>query len=526
MALSPRLNLRQTQAPVMTPQLQQAIKLLQLSNLELAAFVESELEQNPLLEREDASAEGEDFAGGDDSAADTGDPETGGPETGGEEFDDAPEPPDVGELTQREAASETDAPLDTDYENVWADDYQPAAASADTLSPASESAFSGSSTGGSGFDMPDAGDLAVGHTPSLREHLTAQLNVDFTDQSERLIGRTVIEFLNENGYLATTQEAIADQLGCSPAAIEAVLVKLRRFDPIGVFARDLADCFALQLAERDRLDPAMQAFLDNLELMAQHDIDALQSVCGVDREDIADMIAELKTLDPKPGAAFNQELTQWVSPDVFLRAKPKGGWIIELNSETLPRVLVNRHYYAEVSAKKLSAKDKRYMQESLQTAHWLVKALDQRANTILKVATEIVRQQDAFFHKGVAHLVPLVLNDIAQAVEMHESTVSRVTANKYMMTPRGLFELKYFFTTAISATEAGQSHSAESVRHQIKELIDAESVKNILSDDRIVEILRLDGVDIARRTVAKYRDVLHIPSSVQRRRIKRVHALL
>jgi RNA polymerase sigma-54 factor len=524
MALSPRLNLRQTQAPVMTPQLQQAIKLLQLSNLELAAFVESELEQNPLLEREDVSGEGEDFAGEDGGAAETA-AET-GPETESDEFGEGPETPDVGELTQREAASETDAPLDTDYENVWADDFQPAAASADTLSPASESAFSASGSGGQGFDMPDPGDLAAERTPTLREHLSEQLNVDIADQRERLIGRTLIESLNENGYLATTLEAIADQLGCSLAEVETVFMTLRRFDPIGVFARDLADCFALQLAERDRLDPAMQAFLDNLDLMAQHDIAALQTACGVDREDIADIIAELKTLDPKPGAAFNQELTQWVAPDVFLRAKPKGGWIIELNSDTLPRVLVNRHYYAEISAKKLSDKDKHYMQESLQTANWLVKALDQRANTILKVATEIVRQQDAFFQKGVAHLVPLVLNDIAQAVEMHESTVSRVTANKYIMTPRGLFELKYFFTTAIGATEAGQSHSAESVRHQIKELIAAESVKNVLSDDRIVQILRSDGVEIARRTVAKYRDVLHIPSSVQRRRMKRAHAPL
>jgi len=520
MALSPRLNLRQTQAPVMTPQLQQAIKLLQLSNLELAAFVESELEQNPLLERADSSDESDDLAPNEDSASDTS------AETSGDGFEEGPEAPDIGELTQREAAAETDPPLDTDYENVWADDYQPSAASADTLSPASESAFSSSGSGAQGFDMPDAGDLAVGHTPSLREHLTAQLNVDITGQSERLIGKTLIDSLNENGYLATTLEAIADQLGCPTAEIEAVFDKLRRFDPIGVFARDLADCFALQLAERDRLDPAMQAFLDNLDLMAKHDVAALQSVCGVDREDIADMIAELKTLDPKPGAAFNQELTQWVSPDVFMRAKPKGGWIIELNSDTLPRVLVNRHYYAEISAKKLSDKDKRYMQESLQTAHWLVKALDQRANTILKVATEIVRQQDAFFQNGVAHLVPLVLNDIAQAVEMHESTISRVTANKYIMTPRGLFKLKYFFTTAIGATESGQVYSAESVRHQIKELIDAESVKNVLSDDRIVEILRLDGVDIARRTVAKYRDALHIPSSVQRRRMKRAHTSL
>jgi RNA polymerase sigma-54 factor len=520
MALSPRLNLRQTQAPVMTPQLRQAIKLLQLSNLELAAFVESELEQNPLLERAGSSGESEDFASNKDRTSETT------PETSNVEFEEGPEALDIGELTQREATVENDPPLDTDYENVWADDYQPTADDADTLGPASESAFSSSSSSAQGFDMADAGDLAVEHMPSLSEHLTAQLNVDITDQGERLIGKTLIESLNENGYLETTLEAIADQLGCLTAEIEEVFDKLRRFDPAGVFARNLSDCFALQLTERDRLDPAMQAFLDNLDMMTQHDIAALQTACGVDREDIADMIAELKTLDPKPGTAFNQELTQWVSPDVFLRAKPKGGWVIELNGDTLPQVLVNRRYYAEVSAKKLSAKDKRYMQESLQTAHWLVKALDQRANTILKVATEIVRQQNAFFQKGVAHLVPLVLNDIAKAIEMHESTVSRVTANKYIMTPRGLFELKYFFTTAIGATESGQAHSAESVRHQIKKLIDAESVKNVLSDDRIVEILRSDGIDIARRTVAKYRDALHIPSSVQRRRMKRAHTSL
>lgn len=510
----------------MTPQLQQAIKLLQLSNLELADFVESELEQNPLLEREDPSGELEARDSDRESSPDTADPEITDPEYDGGDIADAPDLPDVSELTQREAASDSDAPLDTDYENVWADDYQPADVGADALSPASESAFSSSSAGAQSFENPDVGELAVGQAATLREHLSAQLNVDMADQHVRLIGQTLIDSVNDDGYLATTVEAVADQLGCSPEDVEAVLYKLQRFDPAGVFARDLAECFALQLAELDRLDPAMQAFLDNLDLMARHDIAALQSVCGVDREDIADMIAELKQLNPKPGAAFQQEMTQWVSPDVFLRAKPKGGWAIELNSDTLPRILVNRHYYAEISAQKLSSQDKRYMQESLQTAQWLVKALDQRANTILKVATEIVRQQDAFFQKGVAHLKPLVLNDIAEAVEMHESTVSRVTANKYIMTPRGLFELKYFFTTAIGATEAGQAHSSEAVRHQIKELIDAETAKNILSDDRIVEILRSDGVEIARRTVAKYRDALHIPSSVQRRRIKRAHATL
>ena len=499
----------------MTPQLQQAIKLLQLTNLELAAFVEGELEQNPLLEREESLSEGDQPEAVTESTPDIDDGNS-----------DVPEPPDTSELTQRETASETDPPLDTDYENVWADDLQPAESGADTLSPVNESAFSASGPGGHGFDVADTSDLAAGHDPSLREHLTAQLNVDITDQADLLIGRALIDALSDDGYLSTSVHALADQLGCSPAEIEAVLVQLQRFDPVGVFARDLAECFALQLAERNRLDPAMQAFLDNLDLVANHDMAALQTVCRVDREDISEMLGELKTLDPKLGSAFSDEVVQWVSPDILMRAKPKGGWIIELNSDTLPRVLVNRRHYAEISANKLSSRDRRYMQESLQSAQWLVKALDQRANTVLKVATEIVRQQEGFFQKGVAHLRPLVLNDIAETVEMHESTVSRVTANKYIMTPRGLFELKYFFTTAINAVDAGETHSAESVRHQIKILIDGESVKNVLSDDRIVEILRSDGVDIARRTVAKYRDALHIPSSVERRRMKRAYAPL
>lgn len=499
----------------MTPQLQQAIKLLQLSNLELAAFVEGELEQNPLLEREDVLS-------ADEPEGDTERPL----DDEGDDFADRAEAPDVSDLTARDDKVEFDSPLDADYENVWADDALPEAAGADALGPARESAFASTPSGGYGVDTVEASDLAAGRGPTLREHLTAQLNVDIADAGERLIGHALIEALNEDGYLTTSCEGAAEQLGCPPAQVAAVLAKLQRFDPVGAFARDLAECFALQLAERDRLDPAMQAFLDNLDLMAKHDIAGLQAACGVDREDIADMLAELKTLNPKPGAAFDQEITQWVAPDVFVRPAAKGGWRVELNSETLPRVLVNRRYYAEISTARLSGQDRRFLQDRMNSAQWLVKALDQRANTILKVASEIVRQQEAFLQKGVAHLRPLVLNDIAQAVEMHESTISRVTANKYMMTPRGLFELKYFFTTAVGATAAGEAHSAEAVRHQIRELIAAETAKTVLSDDRIVEILRSDGVDIARRTVAKYRDALRIPSSVERRRMKRAHAAL
>jgi RNA polymerase sigma-54 factor len=300
------------------------------------------------------------------------------------------------------------------------------------------------------------------------------------------------------------------------ARVEATLKLMQDFDPPGIMARNLAECLALQLADRDRLDPAMRALIDNLPLLASRDAPALMKLCGVDAEDLAGMVAEIKALNPKPGLAFDQVEAEPVIPDVLVRPQA-GGFAIELNSDTLPRVLVNNRYYAEVlgSAKRKSDKD--YLTDRYQQANWLVKALHQRATTILKVATEIVRQQEGFFRHGVQHLRPLVLRDIALAIEMHESTVSRVTSNKYMATPRGIYELKYFFTSSIAATGGGEALSAEAVRFRIKALIEAETA-SVLSDDRIVEILLAEGVDIARRTVAKYREAMRIPSSVQRRR--------
>jgi RNA polymerase sigma-54 factor len=297
---------------------------------------------------------------------------------------------------------------------------------------------------------------------------------------------------------------------------------MMRFDPTGMFARDLKECLAVQLAERNRLDPAMQALLDNLELLARHDHRRLMTACEVDAADLTDMIAELKRLDPKPGAAWDAGMPQTVVPDVLMRLAPDGGWLLELNPESMPRVLVNQAYTARVFPR-ASKEDKAFLAEKLQTANWLVKSLQQRAQTIMKVAAEIVRQQDGFFRHGVAHLRPLILRDIAEAVELHESTVSRVTANKYIATPRGTFELKYFFTTALQGT-GGDSHSAEAVRHRIRTLVDSELPHDVLSDDAIVDVLKREGVDIARRTVAKYRDALRIPSSVQRKREKAVPA--
>jgi len=340
---------------------------------------------------------------------------------------------------------------------------------------------------------------------------------------DRIIGAHLIALLCPAGRLTAEPAAIAKAMGVPLERVEAVRAQMMRFDPVGLFARTLKECLAAQLAERNRLDPAMQALLDNLDLLAKRENRRLMTLCEVDAEDLADMIAEIRALDPKPGAGFDVTPPQLVVPDLLMRAAPDGGWIIELNPETMPRVLVNERFYAKV-APRARKDEKVFLTERLANANWLVRSLQQRAQTILKVASEIVRQQEAFLRLGVAHLRPLILRDIAEAVELHESTVSRVTANKYIATPRGTFELKYFFTTAIHGTNGGDSHSAEAVRHRIRSLIDLEPASAILSDDAIVVTLREEGIDIARRTVAKYRDALHIPNSVQRRREKAVPA--
>jgi len=313
--------------------------------------------------------------------------------------------------------------------------------------------------------------------------------------------------------------AIAERLGTDVAEVEAVLAILQTFEPTGICARDLPECLGIQLKERNRFDPPMAALLSHLDLAARRDFAALRKVCGVDDEDLAEMLGELRALNPKPGARFGSAPMQPIVPDVVVRPAPDGSWLIELNTDTLPRVLVNQSYYAKV-VRSTKDTERAYLADCLQTANWLVKSLDQRAKTILKVATEIVRQQDGFLTHGVRHLRPLNLKTIAEAIGMHESTVSRVTSNKYMATPRGIFELKYFFTSAIASSEGGEAHSAEAVRHRIRSLIDAESADDILSDDTLVKLLRDSGIDIARRTVAKYREALRIPSSVQRRREK------
>jgi RNA polymerase sigma-54 factor len=335
-----------------------------------------------------------------------------------------------------------------------------------------------------------------------------------------MIGQYLIDLVDEAGYLPPDLGDVGEKLGASPHQVAEVLAVLQGFDPAGICARSLSECLAIQLRELDRYDPAMQKLVEHLDLLARRDAAALRKICGVDDEDLADMIAEIRRLDPKPGLKFASARVQTVVPDVYVRPGPDGGWLVELNSDTLPKVLVNQRYHAELVKNAANDGAKTYLAENLQSATWLMRALDQRAKTILKVAMEIVRQQDGFFVHGVRHLRPLNLKTIADAISMHESTVSRVTANKYMATNRGIFELKYFFTSAIASADGGEAHSAEAVRDRIKHLIDAESPADVLSDDTIVEQLRGAGIDIARRTVAKYREAMRIPSSVQRRRDK------
>jgi RNA polymerase sigma-54 factor len=495
MAVSQRLELRQGQSLVMTPQLQQAIKLLQLSNIELTEFCEQELEKNPLLERDDSTPSPE--------------PEAPQPEPGPTETLDR-------ELSREDFSKCSD--MDATGEDRYSDGEERGATSTQDAPLADWSTVRSSGQRYEGDEDLLESTIADGGT--LKDHLLEQLTIAALDHDKRLICVGLIDAVDEAGYLRADLDEMAARLGCDKALIEDALTVLQGFDPVGVAARNLAECLALQLKEKDRFDPAMEAMIAHLDLVARRDIAQLTQICGVDHADIADMLSEIRALSPKPGLKFTSEPVQPVVPDVLVREGPDGGWLVELNSETLPRLLINARYFSRVSAHARDKESKTYLTECLNNANWLVKSLDQRARTILKVASEIVRQQDGFLTYGVRHLRPLNLRTIADAIGMHESTVSRVTSNKYVATPRGLFELKYFFTAAIQSLDGSESHSAEAVRDRIREMIEREEPREILSDDRIVAMLTADGVHIARRTVAKYRESMRIPSSVERRRLK------
>lgn len=457
-----RLELKPSQSLVMTPQLQQSIKLLQLSNLELAAVIDRELAENPLLQRAE------------------------------EAVDDAHTPGETAVGT-RESPPGDDAPM-----------------------------FS--SAGGGANGEPPTRDFAPPEGPSLHAFVEEQLNLAVQNAKDRMIGLNLIDMLDEAGYLRGDTVRLAERLELAPEEVERVLGLLHSFEPAGVGARDLAECLEIQLRELGRLDPMIATLLRHLDLIAAQDLPKLARLCGADIEDVRDMIAEIRLLNPKPGLRFAGAPVAHITPDVFVRHRADGNWHVELNSETLPRLLVDRAYFKTVRAQ-ASRDDRAFLSDCLNAANWLVKSLDQRARTILKVAEEIVRRQEGFLRHGAAHLQPMTLRNVASEIEMHESTVSRASANKYLATPRGLFEFRYFFTSSVAAADGASAHSSEAVRHRIRQLVDAETPEAVLSDDQIVEALKASGIDIARRTVAKYRDLMRIPSSRERRRAKKLELM-
>lgn len=473
---SQRLELKQSQSLVMTPQLQQSIKILQLSSLELASYINQELEQNPLLTKEETLAQ--------ETSVDS------------EGQEDAPA------MQQDEAFSWEGE--DGYSAAVYERDSQP---------------MDYSGTGGhTDFNMEDRHSESL----SLRDFITDQINLEITDHKDRIIALHLTDMLDDNGYLKEDIALLAQQLGCEVPDVERVLLQLQCLDPAGVFARSIAECLALQLKDKNRYDPAMEALLGNLELLAKGEVQALQKACDVSQEDMLEMIQELRQLNPKPGRNFATDVVQSIQPDVFLRKNHEQKWMVELNHDTLPKVLLNRRYCVEIEQKPLTKDEKKYIADQMQTANWLIKALDQRAQTILKVATEIVRQQQDFFDYGIRYLKPLTLSEIADAIEMHESTVSRVTTNKYIATHFGLYEMKYFFSSSIGSSEGEGQFSSKTIRFMIKELIQKEADDAVLSDEAIAELLKEKNIDIARRTVAKYREEMNIPTSAVRKREKRV----
>ena len=503
MGLAPRLDLRQSQSLVMTPQLQQAIRLLALSNLEVESFIAEEIEKNPLLE-----------AGGGEPDADSEAPEP------AEAPRESGEAATVDELVTS-GDGLADAPLDMDLnsENFHQD------SAVDSLIGLDGGLGLGGAGSGGGFDEGPDLDGFAGESLSLHDHLRRQAG-ECLGGADLLIADQIIDQIEETGWLLASLLDIAQRLGVALDEVERVLGVLQTFDPAGVGARSLAECLALQAKDANRYDPAMARLIDNLDYLAKGNLGALRRICGVDDEDLADMIRELRAYDPKPGCRFSSDSARVdaIVPDIFI-ARRGAVWAVELNSATLPRLLVNRTYYAELAGGAQDRQSKTWLSECLQSANWLMKALDQRARTIVKVASEIVTQQEGFFRHGVSHLKPLTMRTVAEAIGMHESTVSRVTSNKYLSCERGLYELKYFFTSGVRASGAeggGDSVSAEAVKSRIKALIAAENNGKILSDDQLVDLLKAEGFDLARRTVAKYREALGIGSSVQRRRQKAI----
>jgi RNA polymerase sigma-54 factor len=454
MGLQQKIEHRQIQKLAMTQDLRQAIELLQFSNLEVTAFVENELQNNPFLELEEKTTE----------------------------------PPN----------EEAEPPLDTDFDNLWTgESYLP-----QKRSSLDDSYF----------------EQNIEEKHNLKEHLEEQANLDIELPKQKFIANVLIDLVDDSGYFTSDINELAEQLSCSVDLIEEVLFKLQRLDPPGIFARNLQECLYLQLEDRNQLTPAIKVILNHLDLISGNDFTKLKEATALAADEIQHGLSIIRGLNPKPGDSFNILEPETMIPDLFMTPLAEGGWRVELNNTTLPKLLVNNHYYAEIKSKASDKEDINYIKNCYFSASMLVKALDQRATTLLKVASETINIQESFFIKGIEYFKPLVRRTIAEQLDLHESTVSRVTTNKYIATPRGIFELRYFFSKALKNTKHdGEDHAAEAIRHKIKAFIDQEPTHSPYSDETIEYLMKQDGVQIARRTIAKYRKQLGILNSSKRK---------
>ena len=500
--ISQKLDIKLGQSLVMTPQLQQAIKMLQMSNQELTDYVLTEIEQNPLLDRADPEtglADGDSYDSI-ESGRDTADQKN---DRDNDDAFAAEEQRDSAQMTESESYSGN--ALDTDYDNVWS----------------GGDAGTGGNNYNGGDDDNNWLEQAIGESVSLRDKIVEQIQLDVTEPQARLIALMLLEQLDEAGYCKADIAQLAAQLGVDEERVLAVLKKLQSFEPAGIFARDLAECLSLQLYDKGLLTDEMEILVQNLPLLAEKSFGQLEKLCAVSRDELGQMMQAIRQCNPKPGYGLDAAgFAATVIPEIIVKKTGIGTWLVELNQDTLPRVLINERYFTRIKEGTANKKELDYLQDRYNAANWLVKALHQRATTVLKVATAIVTAQENFFNFGLDFLKPMTLKDIAAAIQMHESTVSRVTTGKYMATPKGVFELKFFFSTALGGTDGGIASSSTAVKNRIKALIDGEDVKKVLSDDQIVTLLKSEGIDIARRTVAKYREAMHIGSSTERRRMK------
>lgn len=469
MALQQGLQQRQTQNMAMTAQLQQSLKMLQMSSTDLSDIISNELDNNPLL------------------AVDNGE---------SSEVISSSTDKSNNDLTELGGNRDNFDNESLDYKNNW-----------DDIGKGGDHKFENNSE----YDLEDV----ISDEKDLRTHLIEQFYIDVADEQERHIGLILMDHLDDAGYFNGDLEDISINLGCVQSEVEKVLGKLQQLEPSGIFARTLAECLQIQLEEKNRLDPIMFIMLQNLELLGMRKFDILQDLCGVDEEELEEMILEIRALNPKPALGFvRKELTPG-QPDLFVRKNDSGEYVVELNNAALPKLLVNKKYYQEISGSLKNKDDKKYVKGNLNSANFLIKALDQRANTMLKTAAAIVKFQQEFFEYGIKYLKPLTLAQIAEEIGMHESTISRVTSNKFMITPRGAFEMKYFFKSGVS--NSGGEVASTSVKEVIKDIIKNEDREKPLSDDGITAVLKQKGMNISRRTVMKYREAMGIPSSYERK---------